>query len=143
MKLSKRIDEATQAASLKFWESIGAAFPEATSGDFGPEETLAIERAMREAVATWVFWNVQGKILLGAVAELTKRGHGAHYEYPGFIGVGGFAFGWDGEEFNGNTDDPDGRCEPAEVDDNVSSALDAADAIENFLKKGQSNVSST
>jgi hypothetical protein len=84
---------------------------------------------------------VQERILIAAVAELTKRGHVAHYEHPGYIGVGGFAFGWDGEEFTGNAEHPF-RCESADVDDNVSSALDAADAIETFLRKG-SNVSST
>jgi hypothetical protein len=41
-------------AQAAFWESIGRAYPEVTSGDFSPEQTMDFERACKQAVQGWL-----------------------------------------------------------------------------------------
>lgn len=52
-----RIAAATETASLAFWASVAESFPDATTGDFPPDGTLAINHAMRKAVDQWTAWN--------------------------------------------------------------------------------------
>lgn len=56
--LDARIEKTLEAASDAFWAKVAEAFPEAKHGDFGPEESFAIENAMRDAISMWVRWNV-------------------------------------------------------------------------------------
>lgn len=56
-KLGDRIAKAMKKADQNFWAEIAKAFPEAQSGDFGPEETWRWEQAQEEAVLTWLGWN--------------------------------------------------------------------------------------
>lgn len=52
-----RIEQTVMAASLAFWSVVGARWPEATTGDFPPDATIAWESAAKQAVSTWVGWN--------------------------------------------------------------------------------------
>lgn len=54
----KRIDEAFEEASEAFWKKVAQAFPEADSGDFPPDAHMAWDRDARDAIATWVIFNV-------------------------------------------------------------------------------------
>lgn len=53
-----RVDTVLETAGKAFWRAVAEGFPEVTTGDFGPDETLAIEQAMRKAVLLWLHYNL-------------------------------------------------------------------------------------
>ena len=53
----RRAIDAGQHGVGGFWAKIVEEFPEVTTGDFGPEETFALEAALDKAVRTWLMWN--------------------------------------------------------------------------------------
>jgi hypothetical protein len=55
----KSVKRATEDALEVFWQSIAAAYPQATSGDLSPGQTVALERAAEKAVEEWVHYNVR------------------------------------------------------------------------------------
>ncbi|MFG1872112.1 hypothetical protein [Micromonospora arborensis] len=61
----KRLAEAVEAAGEAFWAEIAKHFPEVTSGDFGPDETITFERAQHAAVSLWLYYNAPE----GGIAE--------------------------------------------------------------------------
>jgi hypothetical protein len=54
---AKSIEQAVEKAQDAFWAEVARAFPEVTTGDFGPGETFAIQQAMEDAVSAWLAWN--------------------------------------------------------------------------------------
>jgi hypothetical protein len=54
---SERIRAAIERADEAFWKAIGEAFPEVTSGDFGPDDVAAWEDARNFAVWSWLTYN--------------------------------------------------------------------------------------
>lgn len=57
-KMLGRIDKAVEDAELAFWAEIAKAFPEAKSGDLGPDVVHILISTMRDAVTVWVWLNV-------------------------------------------------------------------------------------
>lgn len=57
-RVEKALDEAREA----FWRKITEHFPEAKTGDFGPEEHFDFDMATRRAVDTWLFYNISTSI---------------------------------------------------------------------------------
>lgn len=48
-----RVRDAVERGQQAFWHVIAESFPEATSGDFSPEATLALEKTLILAVFRW------------------------------------------------------------------------------------------
>lgn len=55
-----RLEMAVEHAQQAFWRTIGEAYEEVKTGDFGPEETFAFDRACETAVSTWLRYNLPG-----------------------------------------------------------------------------------
>ncbi len=53
----QRVEDVLEQAGEAFWGAVAKGFPEVTSGDFGPDETLTIEQAMRKAMLLWLYYN--------------------------------------------------------------------------------------
>jgi hypothetical protein len=49
----RRLRDAVERGQQAFWSVIAASFPEASSGDFTPEATLALERSLFLAALSW------------------------------------------------------------------------------------------
>lgn len=56
-ELRRRIEKAVRSADLAFWKEIAKAFPEAPSGDFYAEGAHAWNKAVAQAVYSWLQWN--------------------------------------------------------------------------------------
>jgi hypothetical protein len=56
--MQTRIEEAFHEADLAFWEKVAKAFPEATSGDFAPDESFEWSEAAKLAIRRWTDNNV-------------------------------------------------------------------------------------
>lgn len=52
-ELVDRVRDAAERGQQAFWHAIAESFPEATSGDFSPEATLAFEKSLILAVFRW------------------------------------------------------------------------------------------
>jgi len=57
----KKLADVSERAQLAFWDEVARLYPEATSGDFGPDETVTFEAACDEALTRWVDYNVPVK----------------------------------------------------------------------------------
>jgi hypothetical protein len=55
--MAERVENAVMVGKSAFWAAVGVHFPEVTTGDFGPEDVMALERAMTSAVETWLMYN--------------------------------------------------------------------------------------
>lgn len=53
----RRFDDAADTALAALWDAVAAEYPEVTTGDFGPAETMEIERAVRTAMSLWLRYN--------------------------------------------------------------------------------------
>jgi hypothetical protein len=53
----QRLEIAVEKACEGMWDAVSRAYPEVTTGDFGPGETLTIEQAIRGAVKLWLHYN--------------------------------------------------------------------------------------
>ena len=53
-----RVRDAVERAQQEFWRVIAESFPEAPSGDFSPEATLALEKSLMLAVLSWTRTNL-------------------------------------------------------------------------------------
>lgn len=49
--------KALEAAKGKFWDRIVDHYPEVQSGDFPPDCTIEIGKAMEKAVIWWLYYN--------------------------------------------------------------------------------------
>ena len=67
------IEKIAEEAQLAFWSKVVDLIPNATSGDFGPGETFAFNRACEEAVRIWVMWNYPRKALAQMAARADPR----------------------------------------------------------------------
>lgn len=67
------IDKIAEEAQLAFWSKVVDMIPNVTSGDFGPGETFAFNRACEEAVRIWVMWNYPRKALAQMAAKADPR----------------------------------------------------------------------
>lgn len=73
-----RLADAVEAAGEAFWAEIAKHYPEVNSGDFGPEETVTLERALHGAVSLWLHYNkpeegiAEGR-LAGASIALARK----------------------------------------------------------------------
>lgn len=56
-ELRRRIDKAVRSADQAFWKEIVKAFPEVKSGDFYPEAANEWNKAIAQAVHSWLQWN--------------------------------------------------------------------------------------
>jgi hypothetical protein len=50
----KRIDDAVHAAEYAFWSEVAGSFPEVKTGDFSPSDSVKLQKAMKEAILSWV-----------------------------------------------------------------------------------------
>lgn len=57
----KKLADVSEAAQLAFWSVVADEYPDATSGDFGPDETFTFNAACDEALTRWVDYNVPVK----------------------------------------------------------------------------------
>jgi len=57
-ELIKRLYKAAHRASEAFWAEVAKAFPECTTGDFAPDQSIAWEMAVVDAVSGWVHNNL-------------------------------------------------------------------------------------
>jgi hypothetical protein len=55
--VERRLNEAVQAAEDAFWSEVARSFPEATHGDFGPDETVRRDHFNFQDVLSWLRWN--------------------------------------------------------------------------------------
>jgi hypothetical protein len=55
-----RIREAVDRARDAFWDSLGASFPEITTGDLSPGDTASFEIATNAVAVAWLLGNTQG-----------------------------------------------------------------------------------
>lgn len=55
--IEQRLQEAVRKANDAFWAEIATAYPEITTGDFGPGETHDFNTAQEQAVKTWLLLN--------------------------------------------------------------------------------------
>jgi hypothetical protein len=53
-----RLAKATEECQLAFWEKLMEHYPEAKTGDFPPDATVAFDEACEEAVKTWLMYNM-------------------------------------------------------------------------------------
>ena len=53
----EQIDEAIEDAQLAFWASVVKSFPEITTGDFPPGDSMQFDFESTEAVRAWVSYN--------------------------------------------------------------------------------------
>ena len=60
-ELLDRVRDAVEKGQQTFWQVIAECFPEATSGDFGPEATLALEMSLVLAVLEWTRHNLPAR----------------------------------------------------------------------------------
>jgi hypothetical protein len=51
---SRAIEDAVEDGMEAFWSVVAKKFPQVKSGDFGPDETMALESAMKIAVSQWL-----------------------------------------------------------------------------------------
>ena len=54
MYSDEKINEVIQKAQNDFWDTIAGEFPEITSGDSSPEETIIFDKACKRAVDHWL-----------------------------------------------------------------------------------------
>ena len=57
----QKIDEIFLNADDSFWSTVAHYVPEATGGDFPPDAMMAWEEAAKEAIRTWMMYNVPGE----------------------------------------------------------------------------------
>lgn len=55
---SRVIEDAVEDGMEAFWATVAKKFPQVKGGDFGPDETLALEGAMKIAVSSWLTKNM-------------------------------------------------------------------------------------
>lgn len=105
MITQERIEQAVQEAENKFWDIIAEHFPEITTGDFPPDESLRFTRACESAVETWVglneksfnFENDTLSITDLEFEDQTDMVHGKYFFYFDSIDKNGSrAFDYDG-----------------------------------------------
>lgn len=53
----QRFEDAVEKATAGMWDALAAAYPEVTTGDFGPGETMVIEQTIRAAAKLWLHYN--------------------------------------------------------------------------------------
>jgi len=77
-----RLAAAIESAEAAFWADIVANYPEATSGDLSPTETIKLETAMRSAVTEWLMFNADvpvtpqtAEIMLHRIEYIYRGGH--------------------------------------------------------------------
>ena len=58
--MTMTMEQIVRDAQEAFWKVVVQHFPEAISGDFGPEETIRFDAACRDAIKTYMRWNVPG-----------------------------------------------------------------------------------
>lgn len=74
-----------------FWEQVAESFPDIKHGDVGPEESHAIEAAMRTAVEQWLTNNTPAPTipqldrLAKTVLEAGTGAYGVTYSVQGFM----------------------------------------------------------
>jgi len=52
------LEETVERAQIAFWDAVAAQWPEATSGDLGPDIVGPLEQMMSRACAAWIHYNV-------------------------------------------------------------------------------------
>ena len=70
MTIEDRIRNARNNAQQAFWTVFASHFPEATSGDFPPDATIAFDNAIEQATQTWLANNTSD--LASTVATPTE-----------------------------------------------------------------------
>ena len=53
----ERVDEVLQQAAQAFWAAVAGGYPEVETGEFGPDEAVSLELAMRTALHRWLLYN--------------------------------------------------------------------------------------
>jgi hypothetical protein len=53
----ERLDAAVEKALEGMWGAVVVAYPECTTGDFGPLETTDIENVVRDVMQLWLYYN--------------------------------------------------------------------------------------
>ena len=56
--LAHRIEPALDSGQQAFWAVMVEHFPEVEAGDFGPEEQVALDEALKDALRLWLYWNL-------------------------------------------------------------------------------------
>lgn len=51
---ASQINDALFDAGEAFWASVASSFPEVKTGDFSPSDTFKLEKAMKDAITTWL-----------------------------------------------------------------------------------------
>lgn len=75
------IKEVEERASDAFWAAVAESFPSIKTGDFPPDAELAWSKAYRNAIATWLGWNLDlGRYLeerfpVGTIVVFTSDVH--------------------------------------------------------------------
>jgi hypothetical protein len=56
--LAHRTESALDSGQQAFWAVMVEHFPEVEAGDFGPEESVALDEALKDALRLWLYWNL-------------------------------------------------------------------------------------
>lgn len=77
-----RLVDALESATCAFWADIAMNYPDATSNDLSPNETIKLATAMRSAVTEWLQFNADAPlhtstIMLHRIEYYYRGGHGA------------------------------------------------------------------
>lgn len=67
---AERVAAAQEAARDAFWATLAERFPEIESGDFGPDDTIALEQATNQAVRSWLHYNALARTGVTATRPL-------------------------------------------------------------------------
>ena len=61
IKSKEEIDSVMNEAQCSFWDIVASSFPNITSGDFSPEQTIKFDLACTNAITHWLENNDQNR----------------------------------------------------------------------------------